>query len=68
MKSKMSADYQAFLRDCTPGYYNNEGKNQTDSIFLATYGGGPFEYMEIMDEWRDKKFAEELELVPNRPA
>ena len=68
VKSKMSADYQAFLRDCTPGYYNNEGKNQTDSIFLATYGGGPFEYMEIMDEWRDKKFAEELELVPNRPA
>lgn len=32
-----------FLRECPPGYYDNEGKNQRDSIWLGNYGGGPFE-------------------------
>jgi hypothetical protein len=40
-----------FLRECTPGYYNNEGRNQRDSIWLSNYGGGPFEYMDILRDW-----------------
>ncbi len=40
-----------YLRECTPGYYNNEGKNQRDSIWLSNYGGGPFEYMEVLRNW-----------------
>ena len=41
-----------FLQECTPGYYNNEGKNQRDSIWLSNYGGGPFEYMEVLTDWQ----------------
>ena len=40
-----------YLRECTPGYYNNEGKNQRDSIWLSNYGGGPFEYMDVLKRW-----------------
>jgi hypothetical protein len=40
-----------FLRECTPGYYNNEGRNERDSIWLSNYGGGPFEYMDVLKDW-----------------
>jgi cation diffusion facilitator CzcD-associated flavoprotein CzcO len=37
-----------FTRECTPGFYNNEGKDGGTSIFANFYGGGPFEYIEIL--------------------
>lgn len=60
---KASVD-EGFLRDCTPGYYNNEGRNQLESIWLSSYGGGPFEYMDLLEEWREHRLAEDMELVP----
>ena len=55
-----------FLRECTPGYYNNEGKNQRDSIWLSNYGGGPFEYMDILRDWvaDDAAIERDLALTP----
>ncbi len=55
-----------FLRECTPGYYNNEGKDQRDSIWLSNYGGGPFEYMDVMRDWigNDAAVARDLALTP----
>ena len=55
-----------FLRECTPGYYNNEGKNQRDSIWLSNYGGGPFEYMDVLREWigDDAAIQRDLALTP----
>lgn len=50
LKAKAMED-TTFLRECTPGYYNNEGQNERDSIWLSNYGGGPFEYMEVLKEW-----------------
>lgn len=50
LQSKAAED-TTFLRECTPGYYNNEGKNERDSIWLSNYGGGPFEYMDLLKEW-----------------
>lgn len=52
-----------FLRECTPGYYNNEGKNQRDSIWLSNYGGGPFEYMDILKDWIADEARIERDLV-----
>lgn len=52
-----------FLRECTPGYYNNEGKNQRDSIWLSNYGGGPFEYMDILRNWIGDDTAVERDLA-----
>ena len=57
-----------FLRECTPGYYNNEGKDQRDSIWLSNYGGGPFEYMEVLRDWigSDAAVERDLALMPAR--
>ena len=52
-----------FLRECTPGYYNNEGKDQRDSIWLSNYGGGPFEYMEVLRDWIGNDAAVERDLA-----
>ncbi len=55
-----------FLRECTPGYYNNEGKDQRDSIWLSNYGGGPFEYMDVLRDWigNDAAVERDLALTP----
>ncbi|WP_295525669.1 NAD(P)/FAD-dependent oxidoreductase [Novosphingobium sp. Chol11] len=55
-----------FFRECTPGYYNNEGKNERDSIFLSNYGGGPFEYMDVLRCWigNDAAVERDLALTP----
>jgi cation diffusion facilitator CzcD-associated flavoprotein CzcO len=56
----------SFLRECTPGYYNNEGKNERDSIWVSNYGGGPFEYMDILRDWigNDAPIQRDLVLTP----
>ncbi len=62
-----------YLRECTPGYYNNEGKNLRDSIWLSNYGGGPFEYMDLLREWlssggmgRDFELRQKEAALPSR--
>ena len=52
-----------FLRDCTPGYYNNEGRDQQDSIWVSSYGGGPFDYMRILQAWREERFEADTTLT-----
>jgi cation diffusion facilitator CzcD-associated flavoprotein CzcO len=48
---------QDFLRECTPGYYNNEGKPEPGvGIVGAIYGGGPEEFFEVVRKWRTDGF------------
>ncbi|MFN2375053.1 MAG: flavin-containing monooxygenase [Candidatus Binatia bacterium] len=44
----------AFLEDCTPGYYNNEGKLSERSVQNGFYGGGTGspEFISILESWR----------------
>lgn len=52
MKSKENMGEQ-FRVECTPGYYNNEGKGgNPNGFFSFAYGGGPLRFFEILDEWR----------------
>ena len=62
LKDKAMVD-DTFLRECTPGYYNNEGKDQRDSIWLSNYGGGPFEYMDVLRDWIGSDAAVERDLA-----
>ncbi len=62
LREKHSID-EEFLRDCTPGYYNDEGKDPRKSIWASSYGGGPFEYMQILDDWRENGFLNDLEFT-----
>jgi cyclohexanone monooxygenase len=43
-----------FLTECTPGYYNNEGR-PTAGTGLAgdNYGGGPIEFFALLKQWRE---------------
>jgi hypothetical protein len=43
-------DTYAFLAECTPGYYNNEGKPSERS---ESYGGGPIAFHALLREWRE---------------
>ena len=57
-----------FLKECTPGYYNNEGKNERDSIWLSNYGGGPFEYMDVLRGWLNGGMEQDFELTRDHQA
>jgi len=41
-----------FFEQCTPGYYNNEGKPGERSGQNGFYGGGPVQYFKLLEEWR----------------
>jgi cation diffusion facilitator CzcD-associated flavoprotein CzcO len=41
-----------FSQNCTPGYYNNEGRPTEKSRQNGFYMGGPTEFAEILERWR----------------
>jgi cyclohexanone monooxygenase len=43
-----------FFENCTPGYYNNEGKTSDRSVQNGFYGGGSIEFFEILEDWRSE--------------
>jgi len=53
---------EKFLADCTPGYYNNEGKPQERSLQDTNYGAGPVAFFKVLDDWRRDGTLEGLEL------
>ena len=51
-KSKLGERFRA---ECTPGYYNNEGKaGNPDGFFTTSYGAGPIRFHRILEEWREE--------------
>ena len=52
-----------FQTECTPGYYNNEGKpGEGPGWFGGTFGGGPQAYFALLREWRSAGRLEGLEV------
>ncbi|KAF2159384.1 hypothetical protein M409DRAFT_30135 [Zasmidium cellare ATCC 36951] len=43
-----------FLKECTPGYYNNEGTPSATAGRNASYGGGSPAFIKILEDWRAK--------------
>ena len=45
---------ERFYAECTPGYYNNEGKPNENPVGFrsGTYGAGPIRFFRVLDEWR----------------
>ncbi len=58
-------DRSKFERECTPGYYNNEGKvdDSDPTLFGRTYGGGPFEYVQVCADWLESRFTLDAEIT-----
>ena len=53
---------QAFLEECTPGYYNNEGNVKALSARNGSYGAGPVAFVKVLEDWRAEGSLKGLEL------
>lgn len=62
LAEKATADLE-FLADCTPGYINNEGQNLGEAIYSSTYGPGVFEYLRVLERWRESDIGKDLDLT-----
>ncbi len=49
---KLAILRRKFLEECTPGYYNNEGKPADRSEQDGFYGAGPIAFVKVLEEWR----------------
>ena len=49
---KYSRSRRNFLADCTPGYYNNEGKPDERTERNSQFWRGPMTFIRMLDEWR----------------
>ena len=54
---------EAFLRECTPGYYNNEGAPERIAKQNGSYGAGPVAFVKVLEAWRSEGGLEGLELT-----
>ena len=54
---------EAFLRECTPGYYNNEGAPERIAKQNGSYGAGPVAFVKVLEGWRAEGGLEGLELT-----
>ncbi|GAA3564263.1 NAD(P)/FAD-dependent oxidoreductase [Amycolatopsis ultiminotia] len=52
-----SPDRRSFQEECTPGYYNNEGRPRPRS---HSFGGGAVAFHELLRQWRADGMAEVL--------
>lgn len=43
---------QEFAEECTPGYYNNEGKPSALAARNGAYGKGPIAFVKLIEAWR----------------
>ena len=59
---KLARNNQKFLANCTPGYYNNEGKPQERTLQDSNYGAGSEAFFELLQAWRDEGSLAGLEL------
>ncbi|MCX7274769.1 MAG: NAD(P)/FAD-dependent oxidoreductase, partial [Burkholderiales bacterium] len=49
---KYSVARQPFLNECTPGYYNNEGKPNERTARNSQFWRGPMVFIRLLDKWR----------------
>jgi len=51
-----------YVSACTPSFYNAEGKADDTAAFTTVFGGGPMEYIQILEDWRETGLEQDLEL------
>jgi cyclohexanone monooxygenase len=53
---------QKFFEECTPGYYNNEGKPNALAARNGSYGAGSVAFVKLLEDWRADGTLKGLEL------
>jgi cyclohexanone monooxygenase len=61
--ARKAVDRRQYERECTPGFYNNEGIEGRPTLFGGTYGGGPFEYVQVCYDWLASGFEHDAYLT-----
>ena len=59
---KLALMRENFLKECTPGYYNNEGKPEAMTTKNGSYGAGPVAFVKVLEDWRAEGSLQGLEL------
>ena len=59
---RVARQTEEFQKSCTPGYYNNEGHVEFESQ-NTFYGGGPIEFFNLMEKWREAGDLKGLEIL-----
>ncbi len=59
---KLARKNEKFLADCTPGYYNNEGKPHERALQNANYGTGSEAFFKVLRDWREEGVLKGLEI------
>ena len=60
----LARNAQDFLEECTPGYYNNEGRPAELSGRNGSYGAGSIAFFQLLADWRAEGSMAGLELTP----
>ena len=61
---RLSVMREGFLKECTPGYYNNEGRPEMIAKQNGSYGAGPVAFVKVLEDWRAEGSLQGLELQP----
>jgi len=48
----LAVQREKFAAECTPGYYNNEGKPNPKAVQNGFYGAGPVAFVKLLEDWR----------------
>ena len=59
---QLASARSAFLNECTPGYYNNEGRPNERTARNSQYWRGPIAFVRLLDKWRQEGTMAGLEL------
>ena len=54
---------EKFQAECTPGYYNNEGRPNPRAVQNGFYGAGPLAFVKVLEDWRAAGALEGLEIA-----
>jgi cyclohexanone monooxygenase len=60
---KLAVLREQFLKECTPGYYNNEGRPEAMTAKNSSYGAGPVAFAKVLADWRAEGDLKGLELT-----
>jgi len=59
---ELEPDASAFLSECPPSYFNNEGESNPKWALFRPWGQGWDAFMDMLDEWREQGELEGLNL------
>ena len=59
-------DMSSFPRECTSGYFNNEGEKKLRWYLGEPYGSGFYAFETLLEAWRERGDLEGLELLTKR--